>query len=555
MRKLRTGMMPPAGAPKPAPAARTTFTAALEAALDRAAARRLDPGTPALHRLNRAEYGNAIRDLLALDVDVGGAAAAGRFRRRLRQHRRRARRVAGADRGLCGGGGEDQPAGRRRSVDRARSRRLTACPAICRRTRTSTGCRSARAAASSSATRFRSTPSTDLQVGQAGGGAGWAEPAGRAGRGRRPLRDDRRRARHAAGAGATRTPRGGRAAHDCRGERGRAATPTAPTASSTSSRGRPASRRSPSPARSTPPGPGDTPSRRGCSSARPRRPPTRTAVRAHDSGRRWPTRAYRRPVAAASTGASRRCSSSTAPGAAAVRSRRASSGRWRASSSIRSSCSGSSASRPTSRRARPFRITDLELASRLSFFLWSSIPDDELLAVAAPGRAEGRRRRSSARCGACSPIREPTRWSTNFAGAVAVPARAEERPAGFAGLRRQPAPVVPARDGAALPHHPARGPQHRRSARRRLHVRRRAPGASTTASPAFAARVCGASRCPPTARAAGCSATAASSRSPRRPTARRRCSAASGCSRTCSARRRRSRRPASRPISTRTRRR
>jgi hypothetical protein len=70
VRKLRAGAMPPDGAPKPAPAARQTFTTALEAALDASAARRLDPGTPALHRLNRTEYSNAIRDLLALDVDV-----------------------------------------------------------------------------------------------------------------------------------------------------------------------------------------------------------------------------------------------------------------------------------------------------------------------------------------------------------------------------------------------------------------------------------------------------------------------------------------------------
>jgi len=70
VRKLRTGAMPPDGAPRPAPAARQTFTTALESALDAAAARRLDPGAPALHRLNRAEYSNVIRDLLALDVDV-----------------------------------------------------------------------------------------------------------------------------------------------------------------------------------------------------------------------------------------------------------------------------------------------------------------------------------------------------------------------------------------------------------------------------------------------------------------------------------------------------
>jgi mono/diheme cytochrome c family protein len=70
VRKLRTGMMPPAAAPKPSPAARDTFTSALEAQLDRAAALHPDPGATALHRLNRAEYANVIRDLLALDVDV-----------------------------------------------------------------------------------------------------------------------------------------------------------------------------------------------------------------------------------------------------------------------------------------------------------------------------------------------------------------------------------------------------------------------------------------------------------------------------------------------------
>ena len=70
VRKLRTGMMPPAGATKPTPEAREAFTVSLESALDRVAARHLDPGAPALHRLNRAEYANVVRDLLALDVDV-----------------------------------------------------------------------------------------------------------------------------------------------------------------------------------------------------------------------------------------------------------------------------------------------------------------------------------------------------------------------------------------------------------------------------------------------------------------------------------------------------
>ena len=63
---------------------------------DRAAAAHPNPGRPLLHRLNRTEYANAIRDLLALDIDARVAAAGGRLRLRLRQHRRRAGRVAGA---------------------------------------------------------------------------------------------------------------------------------------------------------------------------------------------------------------------------------------------------------------------------------------------------------------------------------------------------------------------------------------------------------------------------------------------------------------------------
>ena len=70
VRKLRTGMMPPVTAPQPTTAARAAFVASLETSLDRVAARRPDPGIPALHRLNRTEYANAIRDLLAIDVDV-----------------------------------------------------------------------------------------------------------------------------------------------------------------------------------------------------------------------------------------------------------------------------------------------------------------------------------------------------------------------------------------------------------------------------------------------------------------------------------------------------
>ena len=70
IRKLQAGLMPPAGMPRPDSAATTSFVAALEAGIDRAAAAYPNPGRPPLHRLNRTEYANSIRDLLSVDVDV-----------------------------------------------------------------------------------------------------------------------------------------------------------------------------------------------------------------------------------------------------------------------------------------------------------------------------------------------------------------------------------------------------------------------------------------------------------------------------------------------------
>ena len=69
--KLRAGMMPPAGRPRPDRETYDRLASFLEMDLDRAAAASPDPGrSDALRRLNAAEYGNAIRDLLALEVDV-----------------------------------------------------------------------------------------------------------------------------------------------------------------------------------------------------------------------------------------------------------------------------------------------------------------------------------------------------------------------------------------------------------------------------------------------------------------------------------------------------
>ena len=71
VRKLRAGAMPPAPRPRPDEATYARFIARLETELDAVAAADPNPGrTEALHRLNRAEYRNVIRDLLALDVDV-----------------------------------------------------------------------------------------------------------------------------------------------------------------------------------------------------------------------------------------------------------------------------------------------------------------------------------------------------------------------------------------------------------------------------------------------------------------------------------------------------
>ena len=69
IRKLRTGAMPPVGMPRPDRAGYDSLATYLETELDRAAAAKPNPGRPALHRLNRAEYANAVRDLLALEID------------------------------------------------------------------------------------------------------------------------------------------------------------------------------------------------------------------------------------------------------------------------------------------------------------------------------------------------------------------------------------------------------------------------------------------------------------------------------------------------------
>ena len=70
VRKLRAGVMPPPDVPRPPLADYDGLRDWLESAIDRHAAGRVTPGAVVLHRLNRTEYANAIRDLLGLEIDV-----------------------------------------------------------------------------------------------------------------------------------------------------------------------------------------------------------------------------------------------------------------------------------------------------------------------------------------------------------------------------------------------------------------------------------------------------------------------------------------------------
>jgi mono/diheme cytochrome c family protein len=70
IRKLRVGAMPPQNMPRPDSAALDALASYLETSIDQAAAANPNPGRVSIHRLNRAEYGNAVRDLLGLEIDA-----------------------------------------------------------------------------------------------------------------------------------------------------------------------------------------------------------------------------------------------------------------------------------------------------------------------------------------------------------------------------------------------------------------------------------------------------------------------------------------------------
>ena len=70
LRKLRSREMPPPGRPRPDEKTYVSMSAQLEKLLDDAAAANPNPGRVAVHRLNRTEYANSIRDLLGLEIDA-----------------------------------------------------------------------------------------------------------------------------------------------------------------------------------------------------------------------------------------------------------------------------------------------------------------------------------------------------------------------------------------------------------------------------------------------------------------------------------------------------
>ena len=127
-----------------------------------------------------------------------------------------------------------------------------------------------------------------------------------------------------------------------------------------------------------------------------------------------------------------------------------------------------------------YALSDLELASRLSFFLWSSIPDEPLLQLAEDGPAE---RPGCPGAAGAADARRPARHRGHRRGlrrAVAQPAarrRGRRRPGPVSALRRESAQCVRGGGRAVRREHADRGPQRARSARRRLHIRQRAAGA------------------------------------------------------------------------------
>ena len=532
------------------------------------------PAGPLLHRLNRAEYANAIRDLLA-----------SRRGRRRRCCRRTTRRTASTTSPMCSACRRRCRSGicrrPKRSASwrvgdpsrRAGSRRRTACVRISRRISTSRACRSARWAERSCATPFRWTASTTCRCGSSGRNFGNLRGLEHPHAVEVTLDGDRVQVRRRSAATTTcaaafdkptetgRCHR--RAVRDPRAGEGRARTRSASASSriSGSSTPRGCSRSCEvRPTRSTGPGrphlrsrldhrsvqrhgPGrHAEPRRQIFVCRPATPASESAC-ARQIIATLTRRAYRQPPQR--RGSRSRSWSSTSRHAATARSRRGIQSALQLILASPKFVFRVEQDPPDAPPGSIYRISDVELASRLSFFLWSSIPDDELLDGREPGHAarpRGARAAGPAHAGRSEVVAHS---STNFAGQwlqlrnlqTFLPnsddfpdfddnlrqAFARETELFFESVMREDRNVLDLLT-------------------RRLHASSTNGSRATTASRASTAASSAASRVTDEARR-GLLGKAAFSPSRRTRPVRRPFCAASGCSRTSSARRPRRRRP------------
>ena len=446
----------------------TASPPSLETRLDKAADPNAALVTPALHRLNRTEYANAIRDLLALDVDVNALLPADGSSEGFDNIAEALARLAVADPGLRLRGDEDQPPGGRRSR------------------------------------RWRRRRSTYLAAGRAGAGPAHRGPAARharrlAGSAHVPAR---RRVRVRVGGASRRWPGAGvditldgeqikvdnprsfrmkvTAGPHTIGARAASIGSAAP-ASTRSTRTSASTRRS-----RTPGGVQTLVDHRPVQRDRRRRhaEPARifvcrpaTAAEEATCARTILTtlarRAYRGPVSAAEVDTLMGFYQQGREGGdfesgiqqALARILVAPRFVFRVEEEPATIASGQAVSHQR-----------FELASRLSFFLWSSIPDDELLDVAIEGPAA---RSEGARAAGEADARRPEggRARRELRRPVAVSARARQRADRGAGTSTTTCASRSAAKPRCSSRHRARGSQPHRPARRRLHVRGRAAGA------------------------------------------------------------------------------
>ena len=456
--------------------------------------RRLNPGRPLAHRLNRTEYANAVRDLLDLRIDPSHDAAVRRFERRLRQQRRRARRVAGAARELPHAPPSAWPPWRSATRSCRRSARCSGCGRTRRRTGTSRGMPIGTVGGQAldltlpldgeyqfEVRLFRTNLGTmrgleyphQLEIAVDGERVHLAVVRRRQGdrRVERQPDDDRQRRRTAASPRRVPLKAGPRHITIAFLEKTHALN----------------TRRLQNYVRSS----SDTIDFSGyphidqiiftgpVQSHRPRRhaepaphlrlPSQRTPADEEPCATQHPERARapRLPRRLHAPTISRCCSTSSAAAApTARRSSRASIWRCGGCWPARSSSSASSAIRPAWRRARSTRSNDPELASRLSFFLWSTDPGRRAADAGgaqppapagdarAPGAADARRPEGA---GARGQLRRAV-------AAAAQPAQQAAELARVPRLRRQPPPRARHRARAVLRVDPARRPQRARPA-------------------------------------------------------------------------------------------